>query len=172
MKISTFSLEGKEIIFDVLAAGDFFGDMSLFDDKPRTGTVIALVPSSFLALGKSAFFDVLEKHPSVSIRLIKTLTDRLRLMDTFLEEVVFLDAEARLARRVIALSQIFGHEGKDGVIRIDLKMSQQELGNLVGIARESVNKHFKEWEKSGVIGLEKGCLVLQQPRLLKSLVAV
>jgi len=49
-------------------------------------------------------------------------------------------------------------------------MSQQEMANLVGIARESVNKHFKGWEKSGVIGLEKGCLVLQQPQMLELLV--
>lgn len=171
VKVSTLSREGKEIIFDVLVAGDFFGDMSLFDDKPRTGTVTALVPSDLLILGKKAFFKVLEEFPSVSIHLIKTVIARLRLMDTFLEDVIFLDAEARLARRVIALSNIFGQKGGDGSIRIDLKMSQQELANLVGIARESVNKHFKEWEKSGVIGLERGCLIVQQPGTLKSLVA-
>lgn len=171
VKISTLSRAGKEIIFDVLVAGDFFGDMSLFDDKPRAGTVTALVPSDFLVLEKDAFFDILGKYPSVCIRLIKTLTARLRLMDTFLEDVIFLDVEARLASRVIALSHIFGQEGKDGAIKIDLKMSQQELANLVGITRESVNKHFREWEKSGVIGLEKGCLIVQQPRILKSLVA-
>lgn len=170
VKVSTLSREGKEIIFDVLVAGDFFGDMSLFDDKPRTGTVTALVPSAFLVLGKTKFLDLLEKYPSVSVRLIKTLTSRLRLMDTFLEDVLFLDAEARLAKRVMALSRIFGQEGKNGEIKIDLKMSQQELANLVGIARESVNKHFKGWEKSGVIGLEKGCLILQQPQLLESMI--
>jgi CRP-like cAMP-binding protein len=171
VKISTLSREGKEIIFDVLVEGDFFGDMSLFDDKPRTGTVTALVPSAFLVLGKARFLELLEKYPGVSIRLIKTLTARLRLMDTFLEDVLFLDAEARLAKRVMALSRIFGQEGKNGEVRIDLKMSQQEMANLVGIARESVNKHFKGWEKSGVIGLDKGCLILQQPELLESMVA-
>jgi len=170
VKVSTLSREGKEIIFDVLVAGDFFGDMSLFDDKPRTGTVTTLVPSAFLVLGKTKFLDLLEKFPAVSLRLIKTLTSRLRLMDTFLEDVLFLDAEARLAKRVVALSRIFGQEGKNGEIKIDLKMSQQEMANLVGIARESVNKHFKGWEKSGVIGLDKGCLILQQPQLLESLV--
>lgn len=170
VKVSTLSREGKEIIFDVLVAGDFFGDMSLFDDKPRTGTVTALVPSAFLSLGKAKFLDLLEKYPAVSVRLIKTLTARLRLMDTFLEDVLFLDAEARLAKRVVALSRIFGQEGKNGEIKIDLKMSQQEMANLVGIARESVNKHFKGWEKSGVIGLDKGCLILQQPQLLEALV--
>jgi len=170
VKVSTLSREGKEIIFDVLVAGDFFGDMSLFDDKPRTGTVTALVPSAFLSMGRAKFLDLLEKYPAVSIRLIKTLTERLRLMDSFLEDVLFLDAEARLAKRVVALSRIFGQEGENGEIRIDLKMSQQEMANLVGIARESVNKHFKGWEKSGVIGLEKGCLVLQQPQMLELLV--
>ena len=169
VKVSTLSHEGKEIIFDVLVAGDFFGDISLFDDKPRTGTVTALVPSAFLILGKNRFLSLLEKYPGVSIRLIKTLAARLRLMDGFLEDVLFLDAEARLAKRVVALSRIFGQEGENGQIKIDLKMSQQELANLVGITRESVNKQFKGWEKSGVIGLEKGCLILRQPELLESL---
>lgn len=171
VKVSTLSQEGREIIFDVLVAQDFFGEISVLDGKARTGTVTALVPSSFFVLRKEAFLRMLDSYPVVSLRLLKLLANRLRLMDVFVEDVIFLDAEVRLAKRVMALSRIFGREGANGEIRIDLKVSQQEMANLVGIARESVNKHFRGWEKSGTIGLDKGCLVLQQPRVIESLIA-
>lgn len=171
VKVGTLSHEGREVIFDVLVVGDFFGEISLFDDKPRSGTVTTLVPCDFLVLEKSVFLHLLEKHPAVSLRLIKTLSTRLRLMDDFVEDVLFLDAEARLAKRLVALARIFGHVGANGEIKIDLKMSQQEMANLVGIARESVNKHFREWEKANVIGLEQGYLLLRQPKHLEWLSA-
>jgi len=171
VKVSTLSRDGKEIIFDVLVSGDFFGEMSLFDDKPRTGTVTALVPTTVFALGKAEFLTLIEKHPPVSLRLIRTLVRRLRLMDAFIEDVLFLDAEERLARRVLALSRLFGRHGDNGEIRIELKVSQQELANLVGVTRESVNKQFRDWEKSWLIAIDKGCLVLAKPGHLESMAA-
>lgn len=171
VKVSTLSHEGQEIIFDVLVTGDFFGEMSLFDDKPRTGTVTTLVPTTLFMLGKKEFLDSLEKCPTISIRLIRTLVARLRMMDSFIEDVIFLDAAERIAKRVIALARMFGRPGENNEIRIDLKVSQQELANLVGITRESVNKQFREWEKAGVIALDKGCLILAQPQFFETLVA-
>ena len=171
VKVSTLSREGQEVIFDVLVAGDFFGEISLIDAKPRTGTVTALVPSILFVLSKDSFLELLEQNASIGLQLLKVLAGRLRLMDAFVEDVLFLDAEARLARRVMALSRIFGQEDSRGEIRIDLKLSQQEMANLVGITRESVNKHFRGWEKSGAIGLDKGCLILQKPRLIEALSA-
>lgn len=171
VRVSTLSHQGQEIIFDVLVTGDFFGEMSLFDDKPRTGTVTTLVPTTLFMLGKNEFLDSLEKCPAISIRLIRTLVSRLRMMDSFIEDVIFLDAAERIAKRVIALARLFGRPGENDEVRIDLKVSQQELANLVGITRESVNKQFREWEKSGVIAVDKGCLVLSQPKYLETLVA-
>jgi len=171
VKVSTLSHEGQEIIFDVLVTGDFFGEMSLFDDKPRTGTVTTLVPTTLFTLGKTEFLGSLEKSPAISIRLIRTLVGRLRMMDSFIEDVIFLDAAERIAKRVIALARMFGRPGEGDEIRIDLRVSQQELANLVGITRESVNKQFREWEKSGVIAVDKGCLILSQPQFLETLVA-
>lgn len=171
VKVSTLSHEGKEVIFDVLVTGDFFGEMSLFDDKPRTGTVTTLVATTLFMLGKTEFLDALEKCPVISVRLIRTLVGRLRMMDSFIEDVIFLDAAERIAKRVIALARMFGSAGDLDEIRIDLKVSQQELANLVGITRESVNKQFREWEKAGVISIDKGCLILARPQFLEALVS-
>ena len=171
VKVSTLSHEGQEIIFDVLVTGDFFGEMSLFDDKPRTGTVTTLVPTTLFMLGKDEFLDSLERCPAISVRLIRTLVNRLRMMDSFIEDVIFLDAAERIAKRLLALARLFGRSSDKQEIRIDLKVSQQELANLVGITRESVNKQFREWEKAGVISIDKGCLIIAQPKFLENLTA-
>jgi CRP-like cAMP-binding protein len=169
VKVSTLSSDGREVIFDVLASGDFFGEMSLFDGMPRTGTVTALVPSLLIQVDKKNFLDLLARHPAVSMLLVQTLVGRLRVMDDFIEDVMFLDAERRLAKRVSALARMFGQAGADGEIRIDLKVSQQDVANLVGITRESVNKRFRHWERAGIIAIERGSLVLLQPRALAAL---
>lgn len=171
VKVSTLSLEGKEIIFDVLVTGDFFGEMSIFDDKPRTGTVTALASTTLFMLDKTEFLDFLEHYPAISVRLIRTLVNRLRQMDVFMEDVIFLDAEARLAKRVVALARLFGRQGQQGEVAIDLKVSQQEFANLVGVTRESVNKQFREWEKQKVVSLDKGCLTLTQPHFFEAMAA-
>lgn len=160
VSISTLSCEGKEITFDVLAADDFFGEMSLFDGKQRTGTVTALVPTVLFVLSKQSLLQLLEQYSLLTIRLIETLVSRLRVMDELMEDVFFLDAESRLARRILALARLFGRTGAQGEVRIDLRMSQQELASLVGITRESVNKCFRQWERKGQIALDQGYLVL------------
>ena len=171
VKVATISRDGKEAIFDVLVSGDFFGEMSLFDGKPRTGTVTALVPSALFVLGKGAFLELLASHPPLSVRLVQTLVGRLRVVDDFVGDVLFLHAEARLAKRVVALARMFGRTGDQGEIRIDLRVSQQEIANLVGITRESVNKQFRGWERAGAISLDGGCLVLRQPQFLEAMTA-
>ncbi|MBZ0091924.1 MAG: helix-turn-helix domain-containing protein, partial [Sulfuricellaceae bacterium] len=88
----------------------------------------------------------------------------------FLEDVLFLDVEARLAKRIMALARIYGRN-YGASVHIDLKMSQQELANLVGISRESVNKYFKAWEKERVIASQQGCIVINQLQVLQSLAA-
>jgi CRP/FNR family transcriptional regulator, cyclic AMP receptor protein len=169
VKATTLSRDGKELIVDVLGTGDFFGEMSSLDGKPRSLTVTTLVPCLFLVLEGAEFNDLLGRSAQVSRQLIAALVARLRQMDTLLEDVVFLDVEARLARRLLTLSTIYGAPDGDASIRITLKMSQQEFANLVGITRESVNKHFRKWEEAGWIRTESGCVVLCAPERLRSL---
>ncbi len=168
VKVSTLSSDGKEIIFDVLGPGDFFGELSLLDGRPRTCTITTLTSSRFLVLPRTFFFRFLEQMPQSAIALLQVLANRLRQMDAFLEDVLFLDVEARLAKRIMALARIYGRNCGASV-HIDLKMSQQELANLVGISRESVNKYFKAWEKEGIIAIRQGCMLVKQAQILQSL---
>lgn len=166
VKVGTQSEDGKEIIFDLLSEGDFFGELSLLDGRPRTATVTTLVPSVLVVLKQSFFIPFLEDNPITAIRLLKLLACRLRAMDTFLEEVLFLDSETRLAKRVMALENIYGKIVGD-TIQIELKVSQQDIANLVGITRERVNKLLKKWERARIISLHHGHLTIQNPALLQ-----
>jgi len=168
VKVSTLSADGKEIIFDLLSEGDFFGELSLLDGKPRTATVTTLVPSVLVILERDFLMSFLEDNPTTAIRLLHSLAHRLRAVDKFLEEVFFFDSETRLAKRVIALKDIYGKaNGKPA--QFELKVSQQEIASLVGITRERVNKHLKKWERAGIVSMKQGRLTIQNLPLLQEL---
>ena len=168
VKVSTLSADGKEIIFDLLSEGDFFGELSLLDGMPRTATVTTLVPSVLVILERSFFMPFLEDNPSTTIRLLHIMAHRMRAADTFLEEVLFCDSETRLAKRVMALKDIYG-KAVGNTVQIDLKVSQQDIANLVGITRERVNKHLKKWERAEIISLQQGRLTILDLPLLQEL---
>lgn len=168
VKASTRSTDGKEIIFDLLSEGDFFGELSLLDGMPRTATVTTLVPSVLIVLERSFFMPFLEDNPVTAIRLLNLLAHRLRATDTFLEEVLFLDSETRLAKRILALENIYG-KVVGNAIQIELNVSQQDIANLVGITRERVNKLLKKWERAKIISLQQNHLTVLNPPLLQKL---
>ena len=168
VKVSTQSPDGKEIIFDLLSEGDFFGELSVLDGEPRTATVTTLAPSVLVVLEQSFFVPFLEANPTTAIRLLHLLAHRLRAMDTFLEEVLFLDSETRLAKRVMALRNIYG-KATGNATKNELKISQQDIASLVGITRERVNKLLKKWEEAEIVSLQHGCLTIQNPSLLQKL---
>ena len=168
MKISTRSADGKEIIFDLLSKGDFFGELSLLDGEPRTATVTTLVPSVLIVLKRDCFIQLLEDNPTTSIRLLQLLAHRLRATDKFLEEVFFHDSETRLAKRVMVLEDIYGKATKK-TTQAGLNVSQQEMANLIGITRERVNKLLKKWERAKIISLQHNHLTVLNPALLQKL---
>jgi len=168
VKISALSSDGKEIIFDLLSEGDFCGELSLLDGKPRTATVTTLVPSVLVILERDFLMSFLENNPTAAIRLLHILSLRLRVVDTLLEEVLFFDSETRLAKRVIALKDIYG-KAVGSTVEIDLKVSQQDIASLVGITRERVNKHLKKWERAEIVSLQHGRLTIQNLPLLQEL---
>jgi len=168
VKVSTLSEDGKEIIFDLLTEGDFFGELSLIDSKPRTATVTTLVPSVLVILERDFLMSFMEENPATAIRLLHILAHRLRAVDTFLEEVLFFDSETRLAKRVMALKDIYG-KAVGNAAQIEIKVSQQDIANLVGITRESVNKHLKKWERAGIVSLQQGRLTICNFPLLQEL---
>lgn len=159
VKVTTLSEEGKEIVFEILDAGEVFGEISLLDGKERTATVTTMGKCRVLVLERRDFIPFLEQHPRVAIQLLTTVCSRLRATDELVEDTLFRNLPARLAKKLLSLAETYGEPAPEGV-RIQLKLSQQELGQLVGTSRESVNKQLRIWERKGLIGVAQRYITL------------
>jgi CRP/FNR family transcriptional regulator, cyclic AMP receptor protein len=142
VKIVTLSPEGKEVVLAILVSGDVFGEISMIDGRARTATVLAVENSALLVLERRDLMPFLERHPRVAIKMLESICQRLRTTDELLEDVVFLDLPSRLAKRLLLLAEHYGKNTGQGT-RIEMKLSQTEIGNMVGTSRESVNKQLR-----------------------------
>ncbi len=151
IRIETGTESGGRLTFNVLGAGDLFGEVALFDGQPRTADAIAAEPTELFVLRRADVMPFLERHPKVAVRLIELLCQRIRWISERMEESVLSPLPARLARRLCALADDFGSE---------VVISQEQLGIYVGAARESVNRQLQEWRRAGIVDLARGRIML------------
>jgi CRP/FNR family cyclic AMP-dependent transcriptional regulator len=162
VKVSLTSADGKEAILSILEPGDVMGEMALIDGDARSATVSTMDACSFLVLWRRDFILFLERNPHVALKLLAGLSQRLRATNDMVGNLSFLNLPARLARILLNLGQQYGKVTEAGVA-IGLKLSQEELGNLVGVSRESVNRQIRIWVDSGLIDYTHGTIVLKNP---------
>lgn len=165
VKVSLVSPEGKEAILSILEAGDVFGEMALLDGGARSATVTTMEKCSFLVIWRKDFLPFLERNPQVTFKLLAALSKRLRATNDMVGGLSFLNLPARLARILINLGQQYGKLSGYGIV-IGIKLSQEELGNLVGVSRESVNRQIRVWVETGVLDYTHGTIVLKNSDLL------
>lgn len=166
--MTSLSPEGKELTLGYLGAGDIFGEIAMLDGGPRTANVTAIEPCEVLAFRRNAFLQFLRECPDVAINFLTLLASRLRNTDQTLEDTSLRQLPCRLARRLINLASDFGHATMGGV-KIPIRLSQQDIGNMTGATRESVNRQLREWEGRGVIALEQGYITIVDHARLSSL---
>lgn len=169
-KVSLVSQDGKEIILSFIEPGQVFGEMSLLDGLPRSANVSTMEESRLLVLWRKDLVPYLEQHPGVTLKLLAALSQKLRKTNGLIEDLYFLNLPARLARLLTNLSEQYGKTVPQGR-EIGLKLSQEELGNLVGSSRESINKQFRIWVEAGLMEYQQGILVIKQPEVFAELSA-
>jgi CRP-like cAMP-binding protein len=152
--------DAKEVTFRFLDPGEVVGEMAVLDAQPRSATVAAIEASELLTLHRRDFLPFLESHPRAAIQLAAVLAQRLRSLSDEIEDAKLLAIPARLAKKLLALSQGYGKEVAGGGTRIELKLPQAQLGELVGATRESVNKTMRGWIDAGVIKVERGFITV------------
>ena len=168
--ISSVSAEGKEILLNILEEGELFGEIAMLDGKERTADARARTVSELLFIDRRDFFDFLTRHPDACFRLLGVLCTRLRWTSQIIEDAVFLDLPQRLAKKLLAFAEIYGEEEDDGV-RIGLQLSQQELANIMGTSRESVNRQLNHWRELGLMTVNHGRITLIRPDDLRAIVS-
>jgi CRP-like cAMP-binding protein len=168
VKICTHSSDGKELVLNIIDRGGLFGEIALLDGEPRTADAVALDETDLLVLERRRLLPFLAAHPETTLRLISVICKRLRQTSEHLEEVLFLEAPSRVACWLLRLSETFGKPAPAGV-RLDIRLSQQQIGSLVGVSRESINKHLGDWQKIGCIAVDGGFITITDKERLEQI---
>jgi CRP-like cAMP-binding protein len=169
VNISSLSSEGKKIVFNSVHPGEIFGEIAMLDGEERTAIATAVEDCELLVLNRRDFMPLLEKHADMCIELLKILCQRLRQTSEQVEDVLFRHLGARIAKALAQLAKSTG--GKD--LRdapVELHLTQQDLADIVGGTRESVNKHLNGLEKTGLIELGKSTIVIRRLAALERMV--
>lgn len=162
VKVSVPREEGREIIIDILGPGQVFGEMAALEGTEHQATVTALETTELEVMDRQEFVTLLEKCPETATKLLMILCTRLRRANELAQEISFLPLSMRLAKKLWKLAKAYGVQTPRG-IRINVQLYQQELGSLVGTSRESINKQLSLWQAEGLISMEQGFLVINQP---------
>jgi CRP/FNR family cyclic AMP-dependent transcriptional regulator len=148
VKLGTKSPDGRENLLMILGPGDMFGDLSLFDSGPRTATATAVTDTKLLSLGQDKVIPWVKEHPEVSLHLLARLASRLRRTNEVVGDLVFSDVPGRVAKALIDLGVKFGEKREEGLF-VNHDLTQEELAQLVGASRETVNKALADFAQRG-----------------------
>ncbi len=162
VKVSAPSEDGKEITFAILGPGELIGEIGVLKEGQHTATVTALEPTELAAIDRQDVRPLLHQYPAFGLRLITMLCDRLRQTSEIAEDISFLTLPVRLAKKLSALARTYGVPTTNGV-KIGLPLCQQELANLVGTTRESINKQLALWHTEGLVSMSRGYLTIHRP---------
>jgi len=165
VKISVPSLEGKDAVFNFINAGGIFGEIALLDGHPRTADALAATNCQLMMVDRRDFLPLIRAHPDLAIKIIEVLCTRLRHTSEQVEDIVFLDLPGRLAKALLRLAESGGGSSKTPKIAI----TQKEIGQIIGMSRESTNKQLRDWERRKWIRLERRGIVILQRGVLSEL---
>lgn len=168
VKVVRISESGEEIILAVLKKGDFFGEMSLLDGKPRSATVISDEDSILILFNKNNFEKVIEKYPRIALKLLKELTSRLRKADDLIGNLAFLNVSGRIAGILLQLAEELGQKTEEGVI-IKSRPTHQAIANMVGASRETVTRVLKRIEEKQYINMSGKDITIFDKENIKNL---
>ncbi len=159
IKLGQTSPDGRESLLAVLGPGEVFGELSLFDPGPRTATATAVTDSMVIGLGHESLRTWLTGRPEVAEALLQALARRLRRTNEALADLVFSDVPGRVAKQLLDLADKFGQPGPDGVL-VHHDLTQEELAQLVGASRETVNKALADFTARGWIQVDQREVIL------------
>ena len=163
VKVVLIGEDGREVILSVLGDGDFFGEMALIDDEPRSAHVIAMKDSQLLVLRRDDFQVQLQAHPPIALKLLRVMVQRLRRADEKIGSLVLLDVNGRVARLLLDLAE------ESGGPRITRRLTHHTIAQMIGSSRETVSRAMRELVERGCIEVSRRDITILQADLLKSM---
>ena len=156
VRISVPSVEGKDAVFNVLGKGEIFGEIALLDGHPRTADATAVTDCELFVIERRDFLPLMREEPEIALRLIEILCSKLRRTTEQAEEVMFLDLPSRLSKALLRL--VDGETA--GMQERKVTITQKDLGNIIGMSRESTNKQLRIWADKKLVRLERNAVVI------------
>jgi CRP/FNR family transcriptional regulator len=167
IKLTRAASDGRENLLSVLGPGEMFGELSLFDPRPRTSSAVAVTDVRLAALAHADLLNWLTGRPDVALHLLRALARRLRRANDVTADLVFTDVPGRVAKALLDLADRFGEQQEDG-LQVHHDLTQEELAQLVGASRETVNKALADFAARGWLQLSaKSVLLIDPDRLAK-----
>jgi CRP/FNR family transcriptional regulator, cyclic AMP receptor protein len=168
IKLSRDLPNGRSIVLEVAGPGSMFGELAVLCALPRAADAVALTAAQLLAIDGRALVSALRSNPDAILAIVRMLGERLARTTVQMEDLVFLPAEPRLARALIRLAALTPQKSA-AQLQIDLGLSQRELGEITGLARESINKLLAGWRDAGFVSLEGRTLTLMDVAALQAM---
>ncbi len=159
VKIGRRAVDGRENMLSVMGPSDMFGELSLFDPGPRTATATVVTDARLASLAHTSLRPWITDRPEIAEQLLRVLARRLRRTNDALADLIFTDVPGRVAKQLLALSERFGSEEADG-LRVHHDLTQEELAQLVGASRETVNKALADFASRGWVRVDSRALTI------------
>ncbi len=166
IKLTRAAPDGRENLLSVHGPGEMFGELSLFDPSPRTASAAAVTDVRLAALAHDDLRLWLASRPEVSMHMLRALAQRLRRINDVKADLVFTDVPGRVAKALLDLAERFGVQQEDGV-QVQHDLTQEELAQLVGASRETVNKALADFVARGWLQLSPKSVLLVDPERLR-----
>jgi CRP-like cAMP-binding protein len=166
VKISVSSPDGRNAILNLIGAGEVFGEMSVLDGRVRSADAIANTNCEILVIDRRDFLPFVHSQPALAMKFIELLCGRLRWTSDQVEQIILQDLPGRLASALLGLTEKRKLESTSRTIAI----TQQEISEMVGMTRESINKQLRAWAVRDWLRLEHGAIIVLNAEPLRELV--
>src|ERR1700753_561162 len=162
IKLGRRAADGRQNLIALIGPSDMLGELSLFDPGPRTATATAVIDSRVARLRKQALRPWLSNRPEIAEQLLRVLARRLRRTNNALADLIFTDVRGRVAKNPLQMAGQFGSRD-GGVLRVTHDLTQEELAQLVGASRETVNKALADFASRGWLRLDGKSVIIMDP---------
>ena len=167
VKLARHAPDGRENLLSVMGPSDMFGELSIFDPGPRTSSAVCVTEVTAATMDSNMLKAWIDNHPEISQQLLRVLARRLRRTNASLADLIFTDVPGRVAKTLLQLANRFGTQ-EGGALRVNNDLTQEEIAQLVGASRETVNKALATFAHRGWIRLEgKSVLIVDTEHLAR-----
>lgn len=167
VKLARHAPDGRENLLTVMGPSDMFGELSIFDPGPRTSAAICVTEVRAATMDSELLKSWVNEHPAISQQLLRVLARRLRRTNNSMADLIFTDVPGRVSKTLLQLANRFGTQ-EGGALRVNHDLTQEEIAQLVGASRETVNKALATFAQRGWIRLEgKSVLITDTEHLAK-----